>query len=751
MFLPLYCVSFGLRLLIIPSSFSCLYVLAILLCVLRFTASDYPFKLFLSLCSCHCIVCPSVYGFWLPLQTFLVFMFFPLHCVTFDLRLLIIPSSFSLSLCSCHCIVYPSVYGFWLSLQAFLCLYVLAIVLCVLRFTASDYPFNLFLSLCSYHCIVCPSVYGFWLPFQTFLVFMFLPLYCVSFGLRILITPSSFSLSVCSCHCIVCPSVYGFWLLLQTFLVFMFLPLYCVSFGLRLLITPSSFSLSLCSCNCIVGSSVYGFWLSLQAFLCLYVLAIVLCVLRFTASDYPFKLFLSLCSCHCIVCPSVYGFWLPLQAFLCLYVLTIVLCVLRFTASDYPFKLFFVFMFLPLYCVSFGLRLLITPSNFSCLYVLVIVLCVLRFTASDYPFNLFLSLCSCHCIVCSSVYGFWLPLQTFLVFMLLPLYCVSFGLRLLITPSSFSCLYVLAIVLCVLRCTASDYPFKLFLSLCSYHCIVCHSVYGFWLPLQTFLVFMFFPLYCVSFGLRLLITPSSFSCLYVLTIVLCVLRFTASDYPFKLFLSLCSSHCIVCPSVYGFWLPLQAFLCLYVLAIVLCVLRCTASDYPFKLFLSLCSYHCIVCPSVYGFWLPLQAFLVFMFLPLYCVSFGLRLLITPSSFSCLYVLAIVLCVLRFTASDYPFKLFLSLCSYHCIVCPSVYGFWLPLEAFLVFMFFPLYCVSFALRLLITPLSFSCLYVLAIVLCVLRFTASDYPFKLFLSLCSCHCIVCPSLYGFWLPL
>jgi hypothetical protein len=107
--------------------------------------------------------------------------------------------------------------------------------------------------------------------------------------------------------------------------------------------------------------------------------------------------------------------------------------------------------------------------------------------------------------------------------------------------------------------------------------------------------------------------------------------------------------------------PKEAFLCLYVLAIVLCVLRCTASDYPFKLFLSLCSYHCIVCPSVYGFWLPLQTFLVFMFFPLYCVSFGLRLLITPSSF------------------------YLSLCSCNCIVRSSVYGFWLPLQAFLVFM------------------------------------------------------------------
>jgi hypothetical protein len=380
-----------------------------------------------------------------------------------------------------------------------------------------------------------------------------------------------------------------------------------------------------------------------------------------------------------------------------------------------------------LYCVSFGLRLLITPWSFSCLYVLSIVLCVLRFTSSDYTFKLFLSLCSCHCIVCPSVYGFWLPRQAFLVFMFLPLYCVSFGVWLLVTPSSFSCLYVLAIVLCVLRFTASGYPFKLFS------------------------VFMFLSLYCVSFGLRLLITPSIFSCLYVLTIVYCVLLFTASDYPLKLFLSLCSCHCIVCPSVYGFWLSLQAFLvfmffplyivsfclrllitpsnfsCLYVLPIVLCVLRFTASDYPFKLFF------------------------VFMFLQLYCVFFGVRLLITPSSFSCLYVLTIVLCVLRFTASHYPLKLFLSLCSFHCIVCPSLYRFWLYLQSFLVFMFLPLYIVSFCLRLLITPSSFSCLYVLAIVLCVLRFTASHYPLKLFLSLCSCHCIVCPSLYLFWLHL
>ena len=36
-------------------------------------------------------------------------------------------------------------------------------------------------------------------------------------------------------------------------------------------------------------------------------------------------------------------------------------------------------------------------------------------------------------------------------------------------------------------------------------------------------------------------------------------------------------HCIICPSIYGFWLPL-----------------CPLSFG-----------HCIVCPSIYGFWLPL--------------------------------------------------------------------------------------------------------------------------------------------------
>jgi hypothetical protein len=121
-------------------------------------------------------------------------------------------------------------------------------------------------------------------------------------------------------------------------------------------------------------------------------------------------------------------------------------------------------------------------------------------------------------------------------------------------------------------------------------------------------------------------------------------------------------HCIVCPLYYGFWLPLW-----YTLAIVLSVLCITASYYPFHLLWPLYCLsfelrllithliyfgHCIVCPLNYGFWLPLW-----------------------------YTLAIVLSVLWITASDYPFD-----------IC------------------WPLYCLSFELRLLITLLvssHFSC--------------------------------------------
>ena len=211
---------------------------------------------------------------------------------------------------------------------------------------------------------------------------------------------------------------------------------------------------------------------------------------------------------------------------------------------------------------------------------------------------------------------------------------------------------------------------------------------------------------------------------------------------------------------------------IFLLAIVLSVLlRFTASVYPFgifKLFLSFCHVsfgHCVVCPSsIYCFCLPLwylQTLLVllsFFSSPLCCLSFfDLQLLFTPlvsSNSSCpfvIFLLAIVLSVLlRFTASVYPFgifKLFLSFCPFsfgHCVVCPSsIYCFCLPLwyhQTLLVllsFFFWPLRCLSFFdLWILITPLvssNSSCTFVIflfAITLSVLRFTASAYRFGIF---------------------
>jgi hypothetical protein len=169
---------------------------------------------------------------------------------------------------------------------------------------------------------------------------------------------------------------------------------------------------------------------------------------------------------------------------LVLFLLVIALSIFpRFTSSDYPFGIFKL-LFWPLYCLSFDLCLLITllvPSNFS--------------------FD--------HCIVCLSIYVFWLPfwyLQTF----------------------------ILTIVLSVFRFMSSDYPFGIF-------------------------KLLFWPLYCLSFDLRLLITllvPSNFS----------------------------FDHCIVCLSIYVFWLPfwyLQTFLLTIALSVLL---RFTSSDYPFGTF-----------------------------------------------------------------------------------------------------------------------------------------------------------------------
>jgi hypothetical protein len=83
---------------------------------------------------------------------------------------------------------------------------------------------------------------------------------------------------------------------------------------------------------------------------------------------------------------------------------------------------------------------------------------------------------------------------------------------------------------------------------------------------------------CISFGLRLLNTP----------LVLC-------------------GHCVVYPCAYGLWIPLW-----YLVAIVLYILRFTASEYPFGILWPLC-----------------------------CISFELRFLNTPlvSCGHCVYTMA----------------------------------------------------------------------------------------------------------------
>jgi hypothetical protein len=219
-----------------------------------------------------------------------------------------------------------------------------------------------------------------------------------------------------------------------------FWPLCCLFFYLRILMIPLvSFG------HCVVcSSSIYGFWWSLW-----YLLAIVLYVLLlFTDSDYPFGILWPLCCLlffylriiiiplvsfgHCVVCSSsIYGFWLSLW-----YLLAIVLSVLLFTDSVYPFGIFWPLCFL----FFFYLRILIIPFvSFG------------------------------HCVVCSSIYGFWLSLW-----------------------------YLLVIVLSVLLFTDSNYPFGIFWPLCCLfffylrilfiplvsfgHCVVCSSsIYGFWL------------------------------------------------------------------------------------------------------------------------------------------------------------------------------------------------------------------------------------------------------------------------------
>jgi hypothetical protein len=210
----------------------CLLSNGLLLSLLRFTASDYLFGILLpfsclsfdlrllitSLVSCgHCLVSPLIYGFWLPLwylvaivlsvlrftaSDYFFGILWPLSCLSFDSRLLIT------SLVSCgHCLVSPSIYGFWLPLY-----YLVAIVLSVLRFTTSDYLFGIFwpLSCLSFEplwYLVAIVLSFLWFTASDYLFGILWPFSCLSFDLRLLIT------SLVSCgHCLVSPLIYGFWL-----------------------------------------------------------------------------------------------------------------------------------------------------------------------------------------------------------------------------------------------------------------------------------------------------------------------------------------------------------------------------------------------------------------------------------------------------------------------------------------------------------------------------------------------------------
>ena len=596
--------------------------------------------------------------------------------------------------------------------------------------TASDCPFDIFLSLCY-----------------------------LSLHLQLLIAPLvSFG------HCVIVPPVtasdcpFGiFWSLCY------------LSLHLQLLVAPLiSFG------HCVIRPSIYSFWLPL-----LYLFVIVLSVPPFTASDCPLAIFWSLFYLslhlqlliaplklfgHCVICPSGYSFWMPLW-----YLLVIVLYVPPFTASDCPLGIFSSLCYLSLHLqlliaplISFH-HCVICPSIYSfwlrLWYLLVIVLSVPPVTASDCTFDIFWSLCYPylhlqlliahlisfgHCVICTPIYSFWLPFDIF--WLLCYLYL---QLQLLIAP--FDIFWSL--------CYLSLHLHLVIAPLVSFgHCVICTSIYSFWLPL------------C-----------------YLLVIVLSVPPFTASDCPFDIFWSLCYlslhlqlliaplklfGHCVICPSSYSFWLPLW-----YPLVIVLSVHPVTASDCPFGIFGSLCYLslhlqlliapllsfgHCVIRPSIYSFWLPLWYLLVIVLSYLHLqlliaplVSFG-HCVIRPSSYGfwlpLWYLLVIVLSVPPFTTSDCSFAIFWSLCYLslhlqlliapvvsfgHCVIRTSIYSFWLPLW-----------------------------YLLVIVLSVPPVTASDCPFGIFWSLCYLslqlqlriaplvsfgHCVIRTSIYSFWLPL
>jgi hypothetical protein len=123
----------------------------------------------------------------------------------------------------------------------------------------------------------------------------------------------------------------------------------------------------------------------------------------------------------------------------------------------------------------------------------------------------------------------------------------------------------------------------------------------------------------------------------------------------------------------------------------------------------------------YCFWLPLRYLLSFFMWSLYYFYSHLLLLITPSVPFVLFHVIIVLFLLTFTASDYPFGTFCPFSCGHCIIFTHIYCFWLPLQYLLVFFMWLLFYFYSHLLLLITPSVPFCLFHVVIVLFLLTFT------------------------------
>ena len=557
-----------------------------------------------------------------------------------------------------------------------LVIFLLVIVLFVfLRFTPSDYLSLFFILSFLFYSLYCPpSIYTFWLPITFFHFVLFILLIVLSaIDLHLLITYHFFSFCpFYFTHCIVrhrfTPSDY---LSLFFILSFLFYSLYC-------------------------PPSIYTFWLPITFFhFVLFILLIVLsaidlhllityhffsfcpfyfthCIVRhrFTPSDYLSLFFILSFLFYSLYCPpSIYTFWLPITFFH--FVLFILLIVL----------------------FAIGLHLLITYHFFSfCPFYFTHCIVRHRFTPSDY-LSLFSILSFLfYSLYCPpSIYTFWLPI-TFFHFVLFILLIVlsAIDLHLLITYHFFSfCPFYFTHCIVRHRFTPSDYLSLFFHFVLLFYSLYCPpSIYTFWLPI-TFFHFVLFILLIVlsAIDLHLLITYHFFSfCPFYFTHCIVRHRFTPSDYLSLFFILSFLFYSLYCsPSVYTFWLPITFFhFVLFILLIVLSAidlhLLITYHFFHFVLFILLIVLSAIDLHLLITTVVPSN----FFFYSMYCASFDLRLLITPlvpSTFSVPLVLLIVLCVLRSTASDYPFGTFDLFCPSsftYCIVRPSIYGFWLPL-------------------------------------------------------------------------